>query len=122
MQSPRVKNAATATVEFLFSQELAKADYPHYERISGEWFKYGFPLSYTSDVLEAAFVLCEAGHGNDPRLLNAVDLIISMRQPDGRWLMKHSLNGKMWVDFEVKGKPSKWVTLRALRVLKAAEM
>jgi hypothetical protein len=122
MQSPRVKNAATATVEFLFSQELAKADYPHYERISGEWFKYGFPLSYTSDILEAAFVLCEAGHGNDLRLRNAVDLIIYMRQPDGRWMMKHSLNGKMWVDFEVKGKPSKWVTLRALRVLKAAEM
>jgi hypothetical protein len=122
MQSPRVKNAATATVEFLFSQELAKADYPHYERISGEWFKYGFPLSYTSDILEAAFVLCEAGHGNDLRLRNAVDLIISMRQPDGRWLMKHSLNGKMWADIEVKGKPSKWITLRALRVLKAAEM
>ena len=46
--------------------------------------------------------------------------MISMRQPDGRWLMKHSLNGKMWADIEVKGKPSKWITLRALRVLKAA--
>jgi hypothetical protein len=33
--------------------------------------------------------------------------------------MKHSLNGKMWADIEAKGKPSKWVTLRALRVLKA---
>jgi len=43
-----------------------------------------------------------------------------MRQPDGRWLLKHSLNGKMWADIEVKGKPSKWITLRALRVLKAA--
>ena len=122
MQSPKVKRAAEATVEFLFSHELAKADYPHYERISGEWFKFGFPLSYTSDVLEAAFVLCEAGHGGDPRLRNAVDLIISMLQPDDRWLMKHSLNGKMWADIEVKGKPSKWITLRALRVLKAAEM
>jgi len=33
--------------------------------------------------------------------------------------MKHSLNGKMWAEIEEKGKPSKWVTLRALRVLKA---
>jgi len=122
LQSPKVKKAAEATVEFLFSRDLAKADYPVYKRVSGEWFKFGFPLSYTSDVLEAAFVLCEAGHGNDSRLRNAVDLIISMRQPDGRWLMKHSLNGKMWADIEVKGKPSKWITLRALRVLKAAEM
>ena len=122
LQSARVKNALAATVDFLFSRDLSKADYPVHERVSGEWFKFGFPLSYTSDVLEAAFVLCEAGHGNDPRLCNAVDLITSMRQPDGRWLMKHSLNGKMWADIEVKGKPSKWITLRALRVLKAAEM
>jgi len=120
MQSPKVKKAAEATVEFLFSRDPAQADYPVYKRVSGEWFKFGFPLSYTSDVLEAAFVLCEAGHGNDSRLRSAVDLMISMRQPDGRWLMKHSLNGKMWADIEVKGKPSKWITLRALRVLKAA--
>jgi len=120
MQSPKVKRAADRTVKFLFSRDPATADYPVYERVSGEWFKFGFPLSYTSDVLEASFVLCEAGHGGDPRLRNAVDLITSMRQPDGRWLMKHSLNGKMWADIEVKGKPSKWITLRALRVLKAA--
>jgi hypothetical protein len=121
LQTAKVKRAITAAVDFLFSRDPAKADYPIYERISGEWFKYGFPLSYTSDVLEAAFVLCEAGQGRDPRLRNAVDLILSMRQPDGRWLMKHSLNGKMWADIEVKGKPSKWITLRALRVIKAAE-
>jgi hypothetical protein len=120
LQSPKVKKVITTTVEFLLSRDLAKADYPVYERISGEWFKFGFPLSYTSDVLEAAFVLCEAGYGSDPRLRNAVDLITSMRQSNGRWLMKHSLNRKMWVDIEVKGKPSKWITLRALRVLKAA--
>ena len=121
-QSAQVKKAIEASVEFLFSRDPATADYPVYERVSGEWFKFGFPLSYTSDVLEAAFVLCEAGHGADPRLRNAVDLIISMRKPDGRWLLKHSLNGKMWADIEAKGKPSKWITLRALRVLKAAEM
>jgi hypothetical protein len=33
---------------------------------------------------------------------------------------KHSLNGKMWIDVEAKGRSSKWVTLRAMRVLKAA--
>ncbi len=119
MQSPKVKKATEAAVEFLFSRDPAKADYPVYKRVSGEWFKFGFPLSYTSDVLELALALCEAGHGRDPRLRNAIDLILSMRQPDGYWLLKHSLNCKMWADIEVKGKPSKWITLRALRVLKA---
>jgi len=37
----------------------------------------------------------------------------------GRWTLEHGLNGKMWVDIEQQGKPSKWITLRALRVLKA---
>ncbi|MBI3761879.1 MAG: nitrogen fixation protein NifH, partial [Chloroflexi bacterium] len=83
------------------------------------WFKFGFPLSYTSDVLEALLALTEAGYGRDPRLKNAIELALSKRDADGRWALKHSLNGKMWADIEVKGKPSKWVTLRAMRVLKA---
>ncbi len=106
--------------EFLLSRDLAKADYPAWQRISGEWFKFGFPLSYTADVLEALLALAEAGYARDKRLQNAYDRVLSKRDADGRWAMKHSLNGKMWADIEVKGKPSKWVTLRALRVLQAA--
>ncbi len=120
MLTPIIKRALTATIDFLFSRDPAQADYPVYERVSGEWFKFGFPLSYTSNVLELSLALFEPGHGRDPRLKNAIELILSKCQADGRWLLKHSLNGKMWADIEVKGKPSKWITLRALRVLKAA--
>jgi len=42
----------------------------------------------------------------------AIDLVFSARQPDGSWLLENNYNGKMWVDIEKKGKPSKWVTLR----------
>jgi hypothetical protein len=87
--------------------------------VNGSWFKFGFPLSYTSDVLEAALALCEAGQAHDPRLKHAIDLVLAKRTADGRWLLQRSLNGKMWADIETKGQPSKWVTLRALRVLKA---
>ena len=118
-QTARVKQATDMTVEFLLSRDLAKADYPYTLRVSGEWFKFGFPLSYTSDVLEASLALIEAGYGHDLRLKNAIDLVQSKRAADGRWALKHSLNGKMWIDVEAKGKPSKWVTLRAMRVLKA---
>ncbi|MBI4758328.1 MAG: hypothetical protein HY783_04935 [Chloroflexi bacterium] len=115
-----MKKAAATAADFLLSHDLPKADYPYTGRVSGEWFKFGFPLSYTSDVLEALFALGEAGCGRDPRLKNAIALVLSKRDADGRWAMKHSLNGKMWADIEVKGKPSKWVTLRALKVLKMA--
>ena len=119
-KTARVRKAIAATVEFLLGRDLATADYPYTRRISGEWFKFGFPLSYTSDILEGALALCEAGLARDPRLGHAVDLIASKRGPDGRWLLRHSLNGKMCTDVENKGEPSKWVTLRALRVLRAA--
>ena len=119
-QSARTQRAATAAAEFLLSRDPAKADYPYTGRVSGEWFKFGFPLSYTSDVLETALVLGEACYARDPRLENALQLIRSKRDAGGRWAMKHSLNGKMWIDIETKGQPSKWLTLRALRVMKMA--
>jgi hypothetical protein len=119
-QSSRVKKATETAAEFLLSHDLSKADYPYTGRVSGEWFKFGFPLSYTSDVLEALLALGEAGYGRDARLNQALDLVLSKRDAAGRWAMKHSLNGKMWIDIETKGQPSKWVTLRALRVLKMA--
>jgi hypothetical protein len=122
LQSSKVKKAIAMAVEFLLSRDLAKADYPYTRRVSGEWFKFGFPLSYTSDVLETLLALAQAGHARDPRLQNAIELVLSKRDADGRWALKHTLSTKVRVTDEKKGKPSKWVTLRALRVLKAAEV
>jgi hypothetical protein len=73
-KTPRVKKATEMAAAFLFSRDLAKADYPFTARVSGEWFKFGFPLSYTSDVLETLLALTEAGYGDDPRMKNAVAL------------------------------------------------
>jgi len=60
-RAPRVARAIDAGVDFLLSYDLAKADYPHYERVSSSWFKFGYPLSYTSDILEALEVLARLG-------------------------------------------------------------
>ena len=81
------------------------------------WKRFGFPLFYQSDALEVLDVLTSLGVRDD-RMQEAVDLVEDARGPDGRWALKGSFNGKMWVDIEVKGKPSKWITLRALRTLK----
>ena len=119
--TPTVASAIEAGVDLLLSRDLAVADYPCADRISASWFKFGFPLSYRSDVLETAAVLGALGHGHDPRLTNTQDLILSKQDDEGRWMLERTLNGKMWIDIEEKGKPSKWVTLRALRVLKYME-
>ena len=116
-RTPPVQRAIETGVEFLFSRDPAAADYPFTERVSSTWFKLGFPLSYWSDVLETTAVLAALGYGRDPRLANAIQFILDKQDAQGRWKLHNGLNGKMWIDIEKRGKPSKWVTLRALRVL-----
>ena len=120
-RTPRIQRAIDAGVDFMFSHDLARADYPYHDRISSNWFKFGYPLSYTSDILEALEVLARLGYARDPRLAAAVEFMLSKQEEQGRWKLEHTLNGKMWADIEQRGKPSKWVTLRALRVLKARD-
>jgi len=109
-----------AGAEFLLAYDVAKATFPYTERVSSTWFKLGFPLTYWSDVLETAANLAALGYGQDPRLEAAWEWVIDKQDADGRWPLQNSLKGKMWIDVERQGKPSKWVTLRALRALKAA--
>jgi hypothetical protein len=117
---PAVERALEAGGEFLLSRDPVAADYPYTGRVSSTWFKLGFPLTYWSDVLETAGVLVDLGYGDDPRLANALQFVLSKQYDEGRWELENALSGKMWVDIEEKRKPSKWVTLRALRVLKRA--
>jgi hypothetical protein len=117
-RTPALQRAIEVGAEFLLSRDPAVADYPYTKRVSSTWFKFGFPLTYWSDVLETTAVLVELGYGNDPRLANAFQLILNKQDAQGRWKLENALTGKMWADIEQKGKPSKWVTLRALRVLK----
>jgi hypothetical protein len=115
-----MQDALDAAVEFLFSVDPATAAYPagYSDKPSRSWFRFGFPLFYVTDVLQTAEALTEAGYGGDPRLASTYDLIQSKRDKAGRWKLEYHYTGKTWVDVEEKGKPSKWVTLRALRVLK----
>ena len=118
-RTPAIQQAVDVGAEFLLSRDPAVADYPYSERVSSSWFKFGFPLSYWSDVLEVAAILAQLGYGHDPRLSNALDYILSKQDSQGRWRLENTLNTKMWVSIEQRGRPSKWITLRALRVLKA---
>lgn len=122
LRSQAVEDAIRVTTDFLLSCDPAEADYPmgYSEKPNGSWFKFGYPIAYVTDVLQNLEALALLGHGRDPRLANALQLVLSKQDAEGRWKMEYGYNGKTWVDIETKGKPSKWVTLRALRVLKAA--
>lgn len=121
-RSPAVRKAIAAGVEFLLSRDPAIADYPmaYATKPSESWFRFGYPLGYVTDVLQNLETLVALGYGADPRLKAALDLVRSKQDAQGRWLMKYTYNGKMWADIETPHAPSKWVTLRALRVLRSS--
>ncbi len=119
-RTPVIENAIDKGIEFLFSTDPADADYPSgwNEKPSRNWWKFGFPVFYITDLLQIVEGLVALGYGADPRLQQAIDLILAKQDEKGRWPLEYSYAGKIWFDFGEKKQPNKWVTLRALRVLK----
>ena len=81
------------------------------------WKRFGFPMFYQSDILEVLNILALLGV-KDSRMQDSIDVVIKAQQKNGKWLLKDTFNGKMICDIEEKGKPSKWITYRALYALK----
>lgn len=121
-RSAAIDRALEAGVEFLLSVEPATAAYPAGwgGRVSGSWFKPGFPSGYVADVLQIGEAVADAGHGRDPRLASVVEWILARQDEAGRWRNDYAYAGKMWADIDAQKATSKWVTLRACRVIRAA--
>jgi len=116
-----MRAAIQTGVDFLLGRDPAVADYPtpFDTKPSRSWFQFGYPIAYVTDVLQNLEVLAALGHASDPRLEAAYKLLLSRQDDQGRWDMEYTYNGKTWADIEIKNEPSKWVTLRALRVIKS---
>ena len=120
-RTPPVARALEAGVDFLLSVDPATARYPMgwgNTEPNPNWFKLGFPSGYIADVLQVMEAVGEAGLGGDPRLANAVDWLLEQQDGQGRWRNQYRLSGKKLVDIDRGPGPSRWVTLRACRVLK----
>jgi hypothetical protein len=121
-RSPAIQRAIQQGVDFFLSIDPAEANYPsgYSARPSQNWWKFGFPVFYVTDLLQVAEALANLGYGSDPRLARTLDLILEKQDEAGRWLLEYEYADKTWVDFGAKKQPNPWVTLRALRTLKAA--
>jgi hypothetical protein len=115
-----INNAIQQGVDFLFSTDPVKADWPSggADKPSTNWWKFGFPVFYVTDILQVVEALANLDHAKDPRLANAINLIREKQDEQGRWKLEYDYSGKTWVEFGEKKQANKWVTLRALRVLK----
>jgi len=124
-----IEGAIHKTAEFLADGDLVHANYPTPKgQISKHWFRFSFPRSYHSDILEAMLALNAAQYAGDERLRPALDFITAQRkelkrqgqEPIRAWKSANVLTGKLLVDLDwrSRGGPSKWITLLALMVLK----
>lgn len=89
------------------------------EIIDPAWLQFAWPNWWHYDVLRGLDYLRRANAEPDTRAAEAIARVEAKRSGDGRWLLDHQYPGAMPVDLgEEVGQPSRWITLRALRVLK----
>jgi len=110
-----IKRVVEVTLENRIFRYLRAADGSR--KVKQGWTRFGFPLFYQSDALEVLDTLTRLNFRDD-RMQDAIDLVLANRGPDGKWRLQNTFNGKMWHDIDVKGQPSKWITLRALCALR----
>lgn len=91
---------------------------PHAGDDHPAWTRFAFPTWWHYDVLRGLEYMRRAGVAPDNRMSEAIDLVISKRDHDGRWRLEVRYPGEMAVEIDDgEGRPSRWNTLRALRVL-----
>lgn len=83
------------------------------------WLRFSFPTRWHYDVLRALEYFRSTGDRPDPRIDEAVDLVRSRQRLDGTWLLENTHAGAVHFTMDDgDGRPSRWNTLRALRVLR----
>jgi hypothetical protein len=88
------------------------------EVVNAAYLDFAFPYYWHYDVLRALDYFRRSGAQPDPRMTEVVEVVRSKQQPDGRWLLDRVYPGRVHFSFEAGvGEPSRWNTLRALRVL-----
>ena len=89
------------------------------EVVNPAWLQFSFPTHWKYDILRALEYFRSTGGTPDARLGEAIDVLLAKRQPDGWWLLENTHPGAVHFSLEDgDGRPSRWNTLRALRVLR----
>jgi len=112
-----VRTAIAEAEEYLLERNLFRRKSTG-EVADPQFLDFTFPHYWRYDVLRVLDYFRRSGRERDQRMTEGIDLVESKRQPDGRWLLDRIHPGAVHFDIEEPvGAPSRWNTLRALRVL-----
>ncbi len=112
-----MENTIEEGAEYFLKHHIYKRSHDLSKVSKPGWKRFGFPLMYQTDVLEILGILTRLGY-HDERMQQALNLLISKQDDRGRWKLESTFNGRFQTNIEQKGKPSKWITLNALKVFK----
>ena len=117
---PEVTAARHRGEEYLLERRLLRS-LTSGEVINPKWTQFSFPPRWHYDVLRGLDHLRSTGVRPDDRMAEALDLVVEHRAEDGRWPLQNTHPGAVHFEMdEGDGKPSRWNTLRAMRVLQWA--
>jgi hypothetical protein len=115
--SAAVREARHGGEEYLLERGLFRRQSTG-DVVDPAYLDFAFPYYWHYDVLRALDYFRRSGAKPDPRMAEAVERVRSKRPPDGRWLLDRIHPGRVHFDLEDGvGQPSRWNTLRALRML-----
>jgi hypothetical protein len=112
-----VKEAQRLGREFLLVHRLFRSHRTG-EVIKPVFTRFAFPPRWHYDILRALDYFQAVNAPRDERLADAIEIVRNSQGEDGRWPLQNSYRGKTYFELEPLSAPSRWNTLRALRVLK----
>ncbi len=112
-----LKKVQLESEEFILGHRLFKSHRTG-EIIDKRFLMLSYPSRWRYDTLRALNYFVDAKTLFDPRMTEAIDVLIHKRSPNGTWPIQAKHPGQTHFDMEQTGKPSRWNTLRALRVMK----
>ncbi len=116
-RTAELESAEKAAQEFILQHRLFKSDHTG-EIIDKRMRLLSYPSHWKYDILRALDYYQAADVNYDSRMQDALDLLINKRRRDGTWPLQGRHPGQTHFEMEPVGKPSRWNTLRALRVLR----
>jgi hypothetical protein len=120
-RSDDIKDALKTSVEFILQHQLFISDHTGLI-IHKDFLKLSYPCRWKYDILRALDWFQYAGIEWDDRMKAAIEVLLEKRTKAGTWNLQAAHPGQVHFKMEEPGKPSRWTTLRALRVLKQFDL
>ncbi|MBT8270655.1 MAG: hypothetical protein KJO25_01285, partial [Bacteroidia bacterium] len=116
-RNTELEQAKQTAIEFILQHKLFMSDKSG-QIIHKEFLKFHYPCRWRYDILRALDYFRYEAVPWDYRMQPAIDVLMKKRSKDGRWKVNAHYPGKVHFELEKAGKPSRWITLRALRTIK----